>query len=828
MAQNKDDKKNDRMDSQIGAKTSISVYGTSDKLDDESDTMAKIIRQTATEISNKFGQKTGGDAVIDSFTRIGLTNVFDVTKGSGSKSDNLKIDQLKKLMQENSNSAVQILASEGNRVIDYSNYRSINDNIPECAMALDTYVSNILSPDDFTKTLFTVSYDNDDQKNSELIQSKISDMEDKYELDEKIDKIVADTCELGDCFVAVLPYDTEMTKYLASNGMDNRVSSGVLCENIGSYGTAEKIYHLSTRDQEATVTKTDISGISLEEEAAINSMFVLTDSDGNAIGKDGKPLQENASQNQDSDLSEENIAKMINANVHVVSAMTLLEDRVEAEYNSDITSKDIFAKDDIDIDQNKLGGKNSKKQISRDPQGHLAISGSSIRFLDPERTVELKIDDVCYGYYYIEPGFTPGQNQTAYEAQKGKTYATTTNPLNPSLVPQGSVVNQSDASSSPVSKNLDVSDDKLRLISNVFLKGIGKKLNKKYIESNKQFKDIIFSLLKQRYIIENGISVTYFLPSEVVHFKTKSIYSNIVFFAKLYLANLTNIVLIKLGRGHDKRVFYVNAGLDNNHEQAIAKVVQDVKTKEFKMSNLGSISSLLSLNPGAFDDYYIPVSNGERPVNIETMQGMDQDLNNEFMEFLRKSMIEGTGLPQAVLEANDSLEFARQISAQNANFCRRVIRIQKQLTPDFNTFIRLLFRNEYKYSMDGDDLIKGVDLSKIHVKFQTPGSLNMSNMNEQLVQADQVAEAISKVLVPENMNDPNVAVLESEAKSAIVKELMPQINWDNFEKILDKTKEEHVRKAIEDSGKEKARRKKDGDPNGFGIDPSQMGGNQSF
>lgn len=742
-----------------------------------------------------------------------------MTKGAGKQSD-FKLDQIKKVMQENSQSAVQIMASEGSRVLDYQNYKAICDNIPECSMALETYVSNILSPDDFTKSIFNVFYQGEDEKASQAVKTKVNALIEKYDLEEKTDKIVSDTCKLGDCFVAVLPYRTEMGKLLYSN-QDNGSGSQRANQTELYEQACFKDLKLGERDQFQEVKKgTDIK-LDLEEEMAVNEFFGIqpqttqTKETDESKGKDDK-----SEIKQDPlDMSEQCVADFINTKIHVKSVTSLFEDRAAAEFDSSV----IFNKDQIDIDDSKLGGKNGKAPKKLQTTPVVDVSGSSVRFLDPDRTVKLEIDDVCYGYYYIEPGFTPGQNQTAYDSQNGKYYATTTNPLNPSLTPQGSVVQQSNVTTSQQSQNLNVSDEKLQLIANVFLKGIGKKLNKKYIENNKQFKDIIYSLLKQRYIINNGISVTYFLPSEVIHFKTKSIFSNIVFFAKLYLANLTNIVLIKLGRGHDKRVFYVNAGLDNNHEQAIAKVVQDVKTKEFKMSNIGSIQSLLSLNPGAFDDYYIPVSNGEKPVDIETIQGMDQDLNNDFMEFLRKSMIQGTGLPQAILEANESIEFARQIAAQNANFCRKIIRIQKQLSNPFSDFIRALYRNEYQQSLDKADLLSTVDLSKLQVQFPSPGSLNMSNMNEQLIQAQNAADAISKVLIPE-VADQSTQDQESFLKAKLIKELVPYLPWDKYEQLMEDSKAEITKSHIIQNSKDKARRQKDMESGDAQADDGSMDG----
>lgn len=476
------------------------------------------------------------------------------------------------------------------------------------------------------------------------------------------------------------------------------------------------------------------------------------------------------------------LCEAISNNVHISSTADLLRNKALADTS-------MFAdKVDIQYDYEK------KKQNKNKPFKDLNMNGAVIKKLEPDRVVELKIGDVCYGYYYIELG--AGEKENPYNAETSTMYAkTTTNPMNPTLNKPGSS-RLGDYQTSQAAQNLNVTDEKLQVLSGIVLKVLGKKFNRKFIEDNKEFKDLLYELLKQKYIIEKGVSVTYFLPEEVIHFKTDSIFSKITYFAKIYLAVLTNIVIIKLGRSHDKRIFYINIGPDANHEQTVAKVIQDVKTKEFRMGSVGSIYNILSLNPGAFDDYYMPVINGERPVDIETIQGMDQEINNEFIAFLRRSMVEGTGLPQAIIEANENLEFARQISAQNANFCRRVIRHQKNLTPEFEDFIRQLFIYENKYSLDStDENLSKIDLDGLIVKFPSPGSLNLSNLVESFAQVDQAATYIAKSFIPDKADQSSTDSQEA-FKQVIVQKMLPQVDWGEYKDEFEKFKADNQKEKI--------------------------------
>lgn len=739
-------------------KISIATYGSGIKLDSDSNRLADIVKQTSMEVSAKFGKRLD-NKIVDNVTNLNLSNLFLTSsdkKPNPKKVNNEEI-AFRELMENNSQSAISMLTAEQDRTLAYSNYKAIVDNIPEMALARDTYVSNILSPDDYNKAIFNITYDSVDVSDESRVQNQIKHILEKYKLEEMTESIVGDTLTYGDCFVSILPYDREIGKFLAQssqdgNGMLNESSSPVYTMLMENMHLAERMYF-------EDVKPNTCSEILNEEEKSVLYEVFGDSADINSI-----------------------LSNSINKNVKVRSFTDMLMDRASAD--NDI----IFNKQDVELKKDK-NNKHDKKLKT------LNINGAVVKKLAPERVVPLEVDGVCYGYYYIEPGFGMG-NETPYNANNPAQYAQASNPMNPTLQPKvGGANTPGETAANPEARNLNITDEKLNVISGVMLKCLSKKLNKNYINNNKQFKDLLYSLLKQKYIFEKGISITFLMPEEVIHFKINSIFEKIVFFAKLYLAILTNAIIVKLGRGHDKRIFYVQTGADTNHEQAIMKTIQDVKTKEFRMSNMGSISSILQLNPGIMDDYYMPVIAGERPVDIETLAGMDQDISTEFSEFLKKSMIQGTGLPQALIEASDSIEFARQITAQNAQFCRRVINYQKQLTPGFNDLVRLLYKYEYQYSLDANNQLEEIDLSKISIQFPSPGSLNLANMIEQLSQVDTAADYITKRFIPDKMDQSNIDE-QITFKTRVIEKMTPQINWSEFDELYKSFKDEFDREQL--------------------------------
>lgn len=249
-------------------------------------------------------------------------------------------------------------------------------------------------------------------------------------------------------------------------------------------------------------------------------------------------------------LLEDTIAKLVNENITIGSKYELLEERIEAE--SETLLEDRFEK--------RVNGENTDNKP-------LYLNGSSIKILDVERIVDLRIDDVCYGYYYAAETSAGLNNVGTMNPNTGRELKNNIQIASNNTLTGVNTVDYT--TNNTVAREFNVDESKLKLITDIFVKAISKKIDKSYIRKNKQFKNFIYSLLKQDYIIKKGVKLTYFLPEEVIKFEAPALFRKILFFAKLYLATLSNIILIKLGRAHDKRVFYINVGLDADYEQAI-------------------------------------------------------------------------------------------------------------------------------------------------------------------------------------------------------------------------------------------------------------------
>jgi len=320
--------------------------------------------------------------------------------------------------------------------------------------------------------------------------------------------------------------------------------------------------------------------------------------------------------------------------------------------------------------------------------------------------------------------------------------------------------------------------------------------------------------------LNKQIRMVYLKPNEVIHFGQgtedyyDSIYKSVLFSAKLYLAVLTSQVMLRLVRSPEKRAFYIEVDLDNDTEAVVQQFMRDIKTKDIKMSNFGEDINTLLNAIGTFQDYYIPVVEGQKPVEIDTIPGMNVEITNDFLDYLLKSMISGLGIPPEFLSYSEQTEFARSLGMMNGKFVRSILVWQKILGKQFTKMFRLLYQNEYLNDYDLNRLKKQIkklekksdddtilvdteeekdkvakttsmlkdtffNLEKLSVKFPPPQALNMTTITERINNSRDIIDFIATTYV-----DQNDAELQYEFKRELTKDMLNTLDWDKYDKIL--------------------------------------------
>jgi hypothetical protein len=731
---------------------------------DNKDSFVKDIKDIEDSLNkiNKGYSKFVGTNLIEFLSKMEFnTNNSDIQNTLASRKKKLDKGDIEKMLSKDGLS--QIMNFEKDRFARYDDYSLIYSYIPQLAECINVFRDCIMSPDDLTKNSLNVLYKNlvaKSDTNNDVVKN-LNKIIKKYDLNTKGKNVILNTLKLGDFFVAVLKYDEEFNKML-------------LTEDNGD------LFIEDDSDKFKLINE----DIEIDEDFKYVAGVIKEDMLESAKGTGEKPEVSKLY----SDLQGD-IAKILNNNV---------------KFNDD-PRKSLVNLKSSDFDKlNKTRQKRS--EVDGEEYTDFGISGSVIRMLQPDSVIKLEVDGINFGYIYIEK----------------------TDDFDTAINRQNAI---GDFFNSRTDIEKSKSEDREDVIANIFIKGISKKIDNDLIKDSKEFKDYIYTLLKQKYITEKAVKITYLTPDEVVHFMTdtdemygQSKLSRSLFFAKLYLATLITELMQKISRGRDKRLVYVETGLDDDIEGVIQGVVKDIKSKEIQTDVLKSITTILN-SIGTFDDYYIPLVDGEKPLDFDTLQGMDVDADNEFLQFLLKSAIGGTGVPVNYIDATQEVDFARTLAMQNSTFVRTIVSDQATLSESFSKLVRILYKNEYMSDIkedkegkkEGDNKkladYQNIDLDDIHVVFPAPISLNLTNVNDQINNSSQTLDFITGIYVDENDVDSSNKKLKFRQK--VVRELLPNIDWDKMDKLFEESEMDSTEESLHTN---------DTDEGGMGDDEGGGGG----
>jgi hypothetical protein len=89
-----------------------------------------------------------------------------------------------------------------------------------------------------------------------------------------------------------------------------------------------------------------------------------------------------------------------------------------------------------------------------------------------------------------------------------------------------------------------------------------------------------------------------------------------------------------------------------------------------------------------------------------------------------------------------------------------------------------------------------IDVSKIFVRYPSPATLNMTNLADAINQGQPVADFITETIATAEEED-----VKGELKKRVIQDLMPQIHWEKYGKMLEDAKFDGERKkAVESTG----------------------------
>ena len=719
----------------------------------------------------------------------------------------------------------------------------------------DNVVPALISPNDHTKSFLNIEKVGNyiDDKDEADWKEKYKAMEIDLALPIKIKELVEYVCYYGRQYVRVVPYSKLMTRLLRNlDNIDNRIGTFYNGEFSGSssipiapgMGLGEAFSKFEEKNQESiyealieangnTKAKVFNNNDLLNESTTGNgiiydftqdNVFSIKDANNTYVNK----LKISGGHNNNADIDKLmnfSIMERLNNNVEILNSdynsllenlcATLSTDNFKVlneminESGNDtklrnlkaLLEREFFSKDEEYImgSARPTGDLTTVKQKSA--EAFLAMNevkptdrdyvklNKKIYYerLCIRKTRPIKINDIVMGYYVFENlgccsnRFGSNLGQTVYGTGQNTGL---TNPYN-SLTMRD------------VERYIDNNNDSYNDAYTMrFAQLLIKKINKKFLEKNQDFVESVYEILKYYDIHNNDVNLRVrFIPAdEVVEVRINdgiSLLDDALFPGKLYVTLLLSNFMLKLIRSQDKRVYYIKQGIDTNVTNTLMNAIRSIKSGEMSLSDFGNMNRLMN-SIGRFTDLFIPVSpNGDKPFDFEIMSGQDVNLQDDFMEELKKATILALGTPYGVTEYDERTDLATRLVSENIKFAYQIIFKQMELGPYLSRLLSKIIQAYYPEHTED-----------VTVVLPAPINLKINIMSEQLNNLGGVADAIVEQTVT-NSDDPLAEAYKVKLKSKVIRDLAGGVlDFGKYDKLLEEVKIDVKKQAHDNKVKE--------------------------
>lgn len=694
------------------------------------------------------------------------------------------LDQLNNIFDDATNEGtIRSFLNEAyrNRMLRQSDLHEVASQLIELREAIlitrDAIISSDIVEGQMTRN---IKFRNSGERGVDQYTSVVESIEDKFELQTKIKNFIIPKClEYGEYYAYIIPYSkvfgdfmqrkekmklgynayTETTLYDFVNSSDTIDDKKAFYESVDNIFDTnyKKTYDPSI----STISKIDVD----KENKEMKSAF--TESIDNmmkniVICNDDVPIP----------MLEEGV----NATDYFMEKFIDLETFNEADINVDNIGKDSYFNrvikspngDGVYTTHRKKDYGDDNKEYQKEFKN---INDCYMRMIDPVHLIPVQIMTKRVGYYYIQCE---------------------------EVAPVSGVV------SSSLYYNRFEDNRRETTIVDSIAQRIVHAFDKKFLEQNPKFKELIVEALNYFNLNEQRVRFQ-FIPQEyIVAFKVSedengngtSIIEPSLFYAKLYLMLLLFKMMSIILYSNDTRINYVrNSGIDKNVRKKIEEIARIKQQRSITVMDMFSYTSLVNkLGVGA--ETYIPTGkSGERGLETEVIQGQDIQTNSDLMDMLRKSYILGTGVPEAIMNYMNEADFAKSLELANTRFQGRVVSYQF----DFNKGITEMYRRILRWSTDTEEeVIEGFEFS-----FAPPKASSGQIKSDLLQNFDAYAQFMIGLMIgQQNVDNPEFEKQVRQMKLLLARDYLPMINFDRILEMFKTAKIEGLEDELLPTGPE--------------------------
>lgn len=736
------------------------------------------------ELNSQFDDLMQSES--DGFNRSGnrddtSTFISNLFKDSPKQTDVDFMTQLNNIFDDNTNEgSIRSFIDEAykNRLLKQSDLHEIASQLIELREAIlicrDAIISSDIVEGAMTRNIkFS---ENGSTSMTDLI-STVESMEDKFKLQNKIKNfIVPKTLEFGEYYAYIIPYAKLFSDFMKRKedkkfGYDMYRES-TLYDVVQSKSDVKTSFKSEVRDMFESVHISRKSKDSLlppkvrlskEDDAKFFSESIDKMMKNIVVCNDPMPLN----------VLEEGVGSIEYFSESYVDQYTFQE---KPERVGDIGSDSFFnrvIKSSSDGDgvynTTSKSFEKGKKKTERDFDN---IHDCYLKIISPTHMVPVQIMNKTIGYYYV----------TAEDAPAANIGATT----------------------SSMYYNRFEENRRESTVIDAIARKIVMSFDKKFLEDNIKFKDLIVDALNYYNVNTQRVRFQYIPAEYVVVFKVSedengngtSILEPSLFYAKLYLMLLLFKMMSIILYSNDSRINYIRtSGIDTNVRKKIEEIARTKQQRQITVMDLFSYTSLVNkLGVGA--ETYIPTGrSNERGMETEVIQGQDVQLNNDFMDMLRKAYILGTGVPDAIMNYMNEADFAKSLELANSRFLGRVVSYQI----DFNEGITEMYKRLMRWSTTIDPSV----IDTFEFSFSAPKTQSGQIKADMINNFDTFATWVIGLLVgQQNMDSPEYEPIVREMKKLLVEDNLPIVKLEKIEKMFRGANINGIEKMLIPKGKE--------------------------
>jgi hypothetical protein len=417
-------------------------------------------------------------------------------------------------------------------------------------------------------------------------------------------------------------------------------------------------------------------------------------------------------------------------------------------------------KDESNMFESIVDGFTDKEGFAKDSDVNKfnTIKGCYIKWMNATQILPIRIGNINVGYYYIHYANTNISNKTSFANGVIDVSQTTT---------------------------LNSSKDFMQMLANMVVEN----LDLPFIKKHSAMVNEIAQILMENQFRKRTVSFTYIPKEDIIPFKINvdtdgngnSMFARSIFNARLYTMLLMNNIITILNNRPTRTWKVKRDPRTNNIASTIQSFKEKIYSKRVGVDDVWSYNGAMN-KIGSPNDMVIPVdADGTPPFTKEYDEGAQIPMNSELMEMLKKSAIALTGVPNAIINQQDEIEYSKLAQMAQLKLLDFVKGLKIDLNPCTTRLYQRIFEIEFRLTPEQAEAIL--------VTIPDTRSNDITIIAEMMQTFNTIFDVlITGMLTQEEMNNSegkpsNVVKL---LKYELMKIFIPSIDYSELEKVKKK------------------------------------------